>query len=52
VVNSVVWLHTLLGPGWCTSVALFGISSSLVHQLVNKKNFDNLRCVQSDYEVK
>jgi len=25
MVNSVVWLHILLGPSWCMSVALFGI---------------------------
>jgi len=25
VVNLVVWLHILLGPYWCMSVALFGI---------------------------
>jgi len=26
VVNLVVWLHILLGPYWCMSVALFGMS--------------------------
>jgi hypothetical protein len=26
VVNLVVWLHMLLGPSWCMSVALVGIS--------------------------
>jgi len=25
VVNSVVWIHILLGPSWCMSVALFGV---------------------------
>ena len=26
MVNSVVWLHIILGPFWCMCVALFGIS--------------------------
>jgi hypothetical protein len=52
VVNAVVvWLH-ILGPYWCMYVALFGSATythiafsdnSLVHQVVNKYNIDNIK---------